>query len=1039
MWLSIYLMIFIGSGMENKFDVLSPHFDCQISHFLEASAGTGKTFAIEHTVAKFLSLEKPLDLKDILVVTFTRSATSDLKNRIFEKLKKLSKEEQDFQKVCHLKKALARFEEANIYTIHGFCMQCLKEFAPFAGIALDLSFDEDESKEKKLVKDYLLYRLYLDDFSPMQINALFSFFRFDEDRLIDRCLNWVNKSRNIKKQPTFTEIFETYLQRVKKLSNVERLPLEFVENKKYFEKILNKKKQIKPEIIEEFEAFASFLSQKECSKEEFDRWVAKGDPISNHLKGLPPESSEVIKSIYEEVSSLIKLARNPYHLLARLVDGCLQLKNSIDDIGFWSPDDLLRVMHKSLENSVFLKKVKEKYKVAIIDEFQDTDPIQWEIFKKCFVDDPNTICYLVGDPKQSIYAFRRADIYTYLQAKHALKKGIKASLTTNYRSTKPLVDALNTLFCTTPWMPLPRLGLNLDVENVDAQKEGHLFLDDRGPLHFFITDKQKAKDAEDLYFSYIAKEIIALKTQNFSLSSIAILIKDRYQEARLATYLKEKGIEAQCKKGIALVESKGFLSLKRLFSALSDPEDIGKQTLCLIDPLFGYTLKELQNRDIKALMPALDDDKSISLFLDEVILKQSQMLLTKSEGLNHVRQLRQTYELILENIESKAREKDVEAFLEEAVTIYKNKIVATEDNEAVSIMTMHMSKGLEFDIVFALGATFRATKEDELIEDGQFLVPLDETLEAYKYFVEERDAEKARQLYVALTRAKKRVYVPVILYKDAEDEPAGTLSPIELFFKSHGVFGNSIIEKIDEWSKKTFITHDYLQDILEVPFFDPLSEKVNLKKPISPCIDHRRERILSYSSLAQHGAKTPFTGVKDFPSSAQVGILLHEIFEKEAFTTKALENLLFGTELFDYINQVKETVCLAITTPLKSNYSTIILNTIPKNRQIKEIEFLMDSDLAKSFLTGFIDLIIEHENRYYIIDWKSNLLNSYSQEALEEEMHKQSYLLQESLYREALKKYLKNFDKRPFEDCFGGSFYIFLRGLKEGGGVWYKS
>ena len=80
----------------HKFDVLSDSFNCFTSHFLEASAGTGKTFAIEHTVAKFLSSHQMLELKDILVVTFTKSATADLKTRIFEKLRELSKQESDF-------------------------------------------------------------------------------------------------------------------------------------------------------------------------------------------------------------------------------------------------------------------------------------------------------------------------------------------------------------------------------------------------------------------------------------------------------------------------------------------------------------------------------------------------------------------------------------------------------------------------------------------------------------------------------------------------------------------------------------------------------------------------------------------------------------------------------------------------------------------------------------------------------------------------------------------------------------------------------
>jgi exodeoxyribonuclease V beta subunit len=177
---------------------------------------------------------------------------------------------------------------------------------------------------------------------------------------------------------------------------------------------------------------------------------------------------------------------------------------------------------------------------------------------------------------------------------------------------------------------------------------------------------------------------------------------------------------------------------------------------------------------------------------------------------------------------------------------------------------------------------------------------------------------------------------------------------------------------------------------------------------------------------------------KDFPSSAEVGILLHEIFEKDAFSKEALQNILWGTVLQDYLFEIQTLVDSTLNCKLEGLYQTIILKEIDPNKRVKEVEFLIDSKETGSFLTGFIDQIFQHNGLYYIIDWKSNALNDYSIESLNQEMHNQSYILQESIYREALMKYLKNLDKRPFSECFGGSFYIFLRGIKSGGGIWYK-
>ena len=1024
----------------HKFDVLSDSFNCFTSHFLEASAGTGKTFAIEHTVAKFLSSHQMLELKDILVVTFTKSATADLKTRIFEKLRELSKQESDFQKMCHLKKALARFEEAEIFTIHRFCMQCLKEFAPLAGITLDFKFEDtlEVSKEKKLVKDYLLYKLHLDDFSLAQIEALQSKCKDKENELIEKCANWVKKGRKIKPQLTFTEIYELLLQKINTIKNYEKLPSEFIENQNCFKEIFDRKKQIKPQHINEVEAFTQFLLQDKQSKESFDKLLYQSNPIVDLQIKQVPSTATVLSKVCQEIVPLVKLAKNFESLLARVVDGCIKLKNSIDEVDFWSPDDLLRVMQKSLDNPLFLKKIKEKYKVAIIDEFQDTDPIQWDIFKRCFVEDPNIICYLVGDPKQSIYSFRSADIYTYLEAKNTLKKAIKASLTTNYRSTKPLVDALNTIFSNPNWMPLPKLNTSLLVEAVDAKKEAHIFEDNIHPLHFFLTEDHSKKDLDNILFSYIAKEIISLKKQQFNFSDIAILVKDRFQEESLVEYLKSKGIDTICKKGVLLVKSKGFLSVVKLFKALAYPLDEGKATNCLIDPLFGYFLSDLENRDIKNMLPAFNQDEPIASFLDLVVSERFKELLVKDEGLKFVREIRQTVELILEHVEAKATPKDVDEFLEHALIEHGEKIVAFEDSEAVSVMTMHSSKGLEFEVVFALGIIKTTDNLDELIEEGEYLVPFDKSLEASKTFIEERDAEKARQLYVTFTRAKKRLYVPYVFKKEKTKTKEGSLTPIELFFKYQGVTQDSIIEKIQEWQKTSSISYEVLQGPREVSYFLRTDNLIDLKQPLSASIIKKYEKINSYTALAAHVSKPAMPIEKDFPSSSEVGILLHEIFEKDAFSKEALQNILWGTVLHDYLFEIQTLVDLTLNCKLEGLYGTIILKEINQNKRLKEVEFLIDSKEAGGFLTGFIDLIIEHNGRYYIIDWKSNALHDYSLESLDQEMQNQSYILQESIYRDALKKYLNNFDERPFEECFGGSFYIFLRGLKSGGGVWYK-
>src|SRR5690606_15460837 len=132
-------------------------------------------------------------------------------------------------------------------------------------------------------------------------------------------------------------------------------------------------------------------------------------------------------------------------------------------------------MQKAIDVPKFKAKVRQKYQAAIIDEFQDTDKVQWDIFQKLFIEEPLQALYLVGDPKQSIYRFRKADIYTYLAARVTLGEENAYVLDTNYRSSKSLVSALNALF-ERPFLYLPKLKEILPFYPVKAgsQIEGDL-------------------------------------------------------------------------------------------------------------------------------------------------------------------------------------------------------------------------------------------------------------------------------------------------------------------------------------------------------------------------------------------------------------------------------------------------------------------------------------------------------------------------------------------------------------------------------------
>jgi exodeoxyribonuclease V beta subunit len=1025
--------------MQNKFDVLSSEFDCLKSHFLQASAGTGKTFAIEHTVSKLLLSQKAIDISEILVVTFTKKAVDDLKIRIFDNLSFLHFHEKDHERAHLLKRALESFDLAPIYTIHSFCLNTLKEFAFDAKVALNVDFEgvEEGGFEKKLILDYLKFQILEDGFSSNQIKIILDMLIKPNENLIEKIRVGMQKGLKIKTQPNFNEIFEQFTSAVAGLKYAEEIYDDFIKFKGYFQKINNIKKQIKPEILEQLLEFQNTLISENVTFLDFDALILKRDPISSYLKDDIPSNSKALSEVFEKICPLIEMARDFNILFARVVEGCNKLKDQSLDKSISSFDDVLWMMQRSLKNYEFIKKVREKYKVVIIDEFQDTDPVQWDIFFKLFVENSSTICYLVGDPKQSIYAFRRADIYTYLKAKDCFKNASIATLSTNYRSSKPLVEALNTLFCSAPWMPLPKTCSFLEVEPLHAVKEPYEFIDQKAPLHFIINEGKSLKGMEQSFYPFIADEILNLKKQHFNFSDIAILVNDKNQSARISDYLKQRGIDTNSKKGNLLAKSKGFLSLLNLFNALQDLNDLKALNTCLIDPLFGYSLEDLKKNNPLDLLPPYEEGASIVKYLNALIYQASLKLIAIEGGIDLIREIRQTFELILEYINEFESVGAIRDFLKN----FKNNQVFTQNNglylEGVNIITMHSSKGLEYEVVFLLGALARNLNEDWLIEEEGMLVPLNKKSRAYKHYMEEKDAEKARQFYVAMTRAKNRLYLPCAIADDVFGVKVGGLSPLEVFLKAQSALGKEFFGRLQKWQESAFITYEEVDSTKDESHFAYKQKSHKIYPSIEPDFKKRFEVINSYSSIVKTHITSKKEIKKDFPAGNEVGIILHEIFEKEAFTEDALKNAVRGTLLEDFFEEINSLVHLTLNAELKSQFATFTLKDIPPDKKAKEVEFLIDSQGDNGFLTGFIDLIFEHGDRFYILDYKSNALEDYTSKAIMQAMQENGYDVQESIYRDSLKKFLLKKDPRPFEECFGGSFYIFLRGLKTSGGIWY--
>lgn len=1120
------------------FNILDRNLNIHQSYFLEASAGTGKTFSIENLVVRLLiehlpNGEPPLSLNAILVVTFTRAATRELKGRIrmnMEKalslLKSAPGEIPDYlqgildqggdkiKEACRcLERALAHFEEAQIFTIHGFCARMMSEFALESGTAMQFHWDEDSSSSSALndlIKDF--FRTHL-NYSPGQLQIAA---KKGLEALIEDISKIIKQERKVLAPVGYQDLYGRFEQAFNILCEKfnptsEGILQEIDVIAKTYNKTCRRDGTIHEDKLLDAQNFVKLF--EELSPKNFDR-LLEGQLLhlltpENRSKKAKPVEGLKYPGFFDEASRLllpiIQEVSNRAGIIARMARDCIELRdNKPDESSIYSPDDILKKMHQHLPYPQFVSRIRNRYSAAIIDEFQDTDPRQWDIFSTCFLArEEQKFCYLVGDPKQSIYAFRRADIYTYLRASESFPSSSKASLTTNYRSQSGLIHTLNELYKGS-WMPLPKAsGRFLQISDVNAapNRPARSFQDQKCSLHFFISEaseskKNASKEAEEaLQFPFIAGEILSLqKSEGFLPSSFAVLIKDRYQGQRLLSYLKNLGIPACTKRNTALSESPVLDALEDILIAVYNPRDRSQVRKALGGKILGWTHEQVLSNAEEAIdyFYSLENSwrsGSFAHFYERLMHQRvlpegkcpAETILERSDGESFYVELMQLAELLIEAEFAGSRPEFILEYLKELKTSDPGeegslKLIQDESTNAVQILTQHMSKGLEYDVVFALGLASRTSQAVDFVPDpnnDESLVLCKEGDDNHEKYCEELDAEKMRQLYVAMTRAKERLYVPAVI--DSSLKKKGTASAIEIFFswKTGQIESytslyqtinqlqiNTVQNLLDHWSSKTDLSYSILTPQI-VEKQEEKSSALTLQKPQPFCIPGKMKVIHSYTSLASRLTKsevvfehfqTTGTTPHTIPLGASTGTAVHAILQEIPLilvnSAPSFEKLvpyvfafLKGSRLEKWTESIAEMIFNAFNVTFKTPEAAFSLKDVDPNKVMREMEFLFpsppilceDIKVEEGFLGGFIDLMFEYQEKYYFIDWKTNWLGphqeNYAERNLHEAMENNGYFLQAEIYEHALRRYFSLFDKRPFEECFGGCFYLFLRGV----------
>ncbi|HSX13971.1 MAG TPA: UvrD-helicase domain-containing protein [Chlamydiales bacterium] len=951
-----------------RFDCLAQETKVLGPHLLEASAGTGKTFTIEHVFVRLI-LEK-VPIEKILVVTFTRAATRELKYRIRANLEKALQSLLNNQAAwpylepfigsddatISLSQSCLCFDEAKIFTIHGFCYRMLKELAFEAGKLLPMSDPDDDSEIARKIRfslaEFWLSKVDHTLLCPEQIAILFG--KFDTLQELGLAIAQARKEKEERSFVNWHQAFQEALKNAPETSIKDEFVAIFLNYKAH---------------IGDFEEQIHWLTkalEKPDDPMPFRKLIQHQGTLFSFLdpKNKKVRAKEIPSPFFNwanaTIAPIVFDAANRKNIL-RVLTYAWKLWEK-ESVGILHPDEIVEEMKLALDEPLFLQSLKERFQAVIIDEFQDTDAIQWEIFQKAFLECPTL--FLVGDPKQSIYRFRNADVYTYFLAKETLGIENVYHLDTNFRSSKELLGCLNALFSRN-WLHLPQNNTSIEYIPVLAGSAITSALrDEKKAVHWMIGDENAS--FLNAFLPYTVAEIEKLQLTEYK--SVAILVKDRYELEQALDLLRSRGIPCIARSQQRLSETFEFGAIRELFVAIANPENESARWIAEQGPFqtqrsFSYWRSVLEEEGLARFYSEFFRQSSpdVKQIMEELFAWEQR------EGFSFVGMQR-----FFDGFEMVRRRSD-------------------EVEDAVQILTLHVSKGLEFEIVFAMALASPSVDQDEEI-----------------------NAEKQRQQYVAMTRAKKRLYVP---YKKAQTK---RFSAMDIFVAQIEAEVGEFIPYLGKLSEN----YDLSFEQIPAPFILPLKtlQPQKIKDSYSaPKIGYQPCTIQSFTSLAKTETLKIETTEDVLPRGKETGTIIHEVFEAlfqnggwKKDTDKLVENALKFTSLSNAIPTVQNLIRQTLELSISDGNQTFCLKEI--SEVFPEMEFIYKRE--SDYITGSMDLVFIFEEKVYLVDWKTNVLNHKQADVV---MKANDYRLQATLYKEALQRHFGN------EKQIGGVFYIFIR------------
>jgi len=844
---------------------MSQHLDPLIfplhgSRLIEASAGTGKTWTIAALYLRLVlghggdaAFARPLLPGEILVMTFTRAATRELANRVRERLVEAAAYfrgqldshdpyldalagaypgEAERSVAAHrLVLAAETMDEAAIFTIDAWCQRMLREHAFDSGSLFDEELVSDErALFEDAAHDYWRQHVY-----PLGAQALASVREAwrDVEALKNGVRELVPRTHLLGASPP--EPLGVLVARVQTALRAELAGLKegwsaragemeswIAAQRERNPKCFNGNKMRADSLVKWFEALRAWAADPlrvlpDLNDTGWRRLCPDGivDAFSKDFVAEVPACFGFTLPLKEALARLEPLSHALLrHAASHIADRMRELKARNRQFGFADMLERLKAALEGENGEALRRRIVQQFPVAMVDEFQDTSPDQYRIFDSLYrvaANEPDTGLFLIGDPKQSIYGFRGADIHSYLAARRATG-GRHYQLGVNYRSTSELVEAVNQLFRHAEGYEghagYPggafrfRRGEDnpLPFEQVRANGHRERLVGASGPQHAMSVCCAGAMSQEayrDYFAHHCAEHIVGLlgdervgfsdgeRFRRLMPADIAILVRDRREAAAVRRALVERKVASvYLSDKDSVVESEEAADVLRWLYAVANPLDGTLARAAFATRTAGLPLGELAKlssdelawearvEQLKNLHGAWQRQGVLAMlrrFVHELGLPAR--LLRQPGGERRLTNLLHLAELLQEASTQLEGEQALIRWLAEQVEGLgeggDERVLRLEsDAELVKVVTVHKSKGLEYPLVylpFAVTARVSSRRNRAFFEfvgqDGARRLDLQLTDEALEAVDRARLEEDLRLLYVALTRARHYLWL----------------------------------------------------------------------------------------------------------------------------------------------------------------------------------------------------------------------------------------------------------------------------------------